>query len=581
MTGRRDDNDRIHRTEKESGMRHRYTRALLGLAAALFVASAQHASAAATCGDLNGSGARDPGDAVRLNLAINVGVNPADCGNSGSLQCGDLNQDTNLNVQDLVFLVQLLSNQETLLAPCTSFGTVQCGGALSGQITANRVIQGPPACTSVTQVDGTTIVNPNIVLTIQPGARVAGKKVSSDTTPSTLVFLRDSKINAPGTAAQPILFTSDQALAVGGPGADLGDWGGVVLLGRAPVNFPGGVGNAEGLPPGQGLFGGNEPNDSSGVIRFARIEFSGIEFSPDNELNVFTMNGLGRGTTIDHVQANAGFDDCHEWFGGTVRTKFLVSSSCRDDLFDWQIGWTGALQFGLAYQNAGIDNTTGRHAIEADNNEFGFNNEPRSNPNICNLTAIGSVRQAAGGGRSGANLRRGTAGKIYNTLFMDFGAGCLDIDNTETLQQACDAGALKATEPRLRVQNVKCFNTGADQSTGSATGGPAFCPTADDLYDAWGAAGLIDPANNTDPGTDPELGGVPAGSPGGITATYPTVVDDRYFPALGDLGASNCGLEPGFFEAAPYIGAFEPGGSTGGGDNWLVTTGGWINFSVD
>jgi hypothetical protein len=136
-----------------------------------------------------------------------------------------------LNVQDLVFLVQLLSNQETLLAPCTSFGTVQRGGTLSGQITSNRVIQGLPGCMSVTEVDGTTIVNPNVVLTVQPGAKVAGKKTSSDTTPSVLIILRDSKINAPGTAAQPILFTSDQALAVGGPG---GDWrsGGLVPVGR-------------------------------------------------------------------------------------------------------------------------------------------------------------------------------------------------------------------------------------------------------------------------------------------------------------------------------------------------------------
>jgi hypothetical protein len=164
---------------------------------------------------------------------------------------------------------------------------------------------------------------------------------------------------------------------------------------------------------------------------------------------------------------------------------------------------------------------------------------------------------------------------------MDWGGGCLDIDNTETLQQACDAGALKASEPRLRVQSVKCFNTGADASTGSATGGPAFCPTADDLWNAWGTAGLIDPAVNTGATTDPELGGVPAGTVGGITATFPSAVDDRYFPALGTLGATSCGLEPGFFDAAPYIGAFEPGGSTGSGDNWLVTTGGWINFSID
>ena len=559
------------------------TRALLGSAVALLIASGPSTVfGAASCGDLNGSGARDAGDAVRLNLAINVGNSAADCANGGSTQCGDLNQDATLDVSDLVFMVQLLAGTETLLSPCTSFGTVQCGGNLPNQINSNRVVQGPPACTSVTYVDGPTFVNAGNVLTVQPGAIVAGRNPSSSTETSVLVVTRDAKINASGLATSPIVFTSEQALVAGGAGGNPDQWGGLVLLGRAPVNFTGGVGNSEGLPLGQGIFGGNEPNDSSGVVRFARIEFSGKTIGADNELNVFTMNGLGRGTTIDHVQANGGDDDCFEWFGGTVRSQFLVSTSCKDDLFDWQIGFTGALQFGLAYQNAAIADSSGRHGIEADNNEFGFDNQPISNPNFCNLTVIGSSRQAgSSGGRSGANIRRGTAGKIYNTLLMDWTAGALDIDNTETLNRACDADSLKdaTQEPRLRVQALKAFNNGADQSTGSATGGPAFCATADALWNAWGTATLVDPALNTGAGTDPELGGVAAGNPGGIEATFPTAVDDRYFPDTGTLGATNCGLEPDFFDPAPYIGAFLPGGSSGGGDNWMAGT--WVNFSLD
>jgi hypothetical protein len=562
-------------------------RALLGMAGALIVAgTTSTAYGAASCGDLNTSGARESGDAVRLNLAINVAPAAADCGASGSLQCGDLNKDGSLNVADLVFMVQLLAGTETLLPPCTAFneGGSQCGGNLPNQINANRVVQGPPGCTTPTFVDGPTFVNAGAVLTIQPGAVIAGKQTSTSGETSVLVVTRDAKINAAGTAGSPIVFTSDQAIVAGGANGNPDDWGGVVLLGRAPVNFLGGSGNSEGLPLGQGIFGGNEPNDSSGVIRFARIEFSGATIGVDNELNVLTMNGLGRGTTIDHVQTNAGDDDCFEWFGGTIRNKFLLATSCRDDNFDWQIGFTGGLQFGLAYQNVAVANAAaggGRHGIEADNNEFGFNLEPRSNPSFCNLTVIGSSRQAGGaiGGRSGGNIRRGSAGKVYNTLFMDWTAGALDIDDVDTLNQACDAVGLKAGEPRLRVQAVKAFNNGADQSTGSAAGGPAFCPTADDLWDKWGLAGLVDPADNTGAATDPQLGGVSAGTAGGITATFPTSVDDRYFPAGGTLAAASCGLEPDFFENAPYIGAFEPGGSSGSGDNWLA--GSWVNFGID
>jgi hypothetical protein len=210
-----------------------------------------------------------------------------------------------------------------------------------------------------------------------------------------------------------VVFTSDPTPGSRAPG----DWGGVVLNGRAPINVPGGVGSSEGLPPGEALFGGNEPNDSSGLIRFTLIEYSGIEFSTDNELNVFTQNAVGRGTVVDHIQANAGFDDCIEWFGGTVNGKFLVSSGCRDDLFDWQLGYTGSVQFGLGIQNATISTGSGRNGFEGDNNSGGQDFLPRSNPNFCNMTVIGSKGQGdTTAGRSGALLRLGTAGVIDRQL---------------------------------------------------------------------------------------------------------------------------------------------------------------------
>jgi hypothetical protein len=288
------------------------------------------------------------------------------------------------------------------------------------------------------------------------------------------------------------------------------------------------------------------------------------------------MNGIGRGTTIDHIQANAGFDDGHEWFGGTVRTTHLVATNIRDDHFDWQIGHTGAHQFGLAYQNAAIADGAGRHGFEGDNNEFGFNNLPRSNPVFCNYTVIGSRQQAVVAGRSGGNIRRGTAGKIGNTILMDWTSGALDIDNDETLARGCTNGTtLNTTEPVLRVQNTLAFNNGTNQVSGSSTA-PTCTPTQ--LWGLWGANTGLTPADPTQAGSDPGLG---------ITATYPTAVDNRYFPTdAGPAdGAPDCRpLQSDFFVTTDYIGAFLPGGTSA--DNWLDTdpgagTGTWISFSVN
>src|SRR5262249_593098 len=156
---------------------------------------------------------------------------------------------------------------------------------------------------------------------------------------------------------------------------------------------------------------------------------SGIIFSPDNELNVFTQNGIGRGTTVEYLQANVGNDDGIEWFGGNVNEKHLVSSGAQDDNFDWQIGFTASIQYGLSIHNATICSSSGQNGFEGDNNEFGYDLLPRSNPNFCNMTMIGCRQNAAGPDcgplgatvtGSGALLRRGTAGKISNAIIMDY-----------------------------------------------------------------------------------------------------------------------------------------------------------------
>src|SRR5262249_23752342 len=134
-------------------------------------------------------------------------------------------------------------------------------------------------------------------------------------------------------------------------GGNPGDWGGLTINGNAPVNCPGGQCLAEGLV---GVpFGGPDPNDSSGIVSYVRIEFAGKLVDPGgNTLRNITLNGVGRGTIYDHVQANVGFDDCQAWYGGTADGKYLVSSGCGDDLFDTQFGTTGRFQYllGVYYE---------------------------------------------------------------------------------------------------------------------------------------------------------------------------------------------------------------------------------------
>jgi hypothetical protein len=518
--------------------------------------------ATAACGDINNSGG-DPDaiDSVGLaQVVLNAGTPVASqCGNSGTLQCGDLVDDNVINSQDLVASLQLAADIETLLTPCTGFGPVlACGTNIQGTITTNQVW--PSGCD--TFIDGTVLVGNNAVVTIQAGATVKGRKASFDASPSALIFTRGTKINAAGTEALPIVMTSDQTAG----SRAKADWAGVTLLGSAPVNFPGGEGGCEGLPPGTCNFGGTEPNDSSGQVRYTRIEFSGAELGTDNELNVFTLNGIGRGTTVEFVQANVGDDDGIEWFGGTVDAKYLVATSALDDTFDWQIGYTGSVQFGLGYQNVAIQETTGHNGIEADNNEFGFTNIPVSNPDFCNVTLIGATRQGGALSGSGANLRRGTAGKVGNAIMMDFTSAGLDLDDAATVNHGCvNSTTLNAVEPILRVQDTILHNNGGapDQVIGTVAGGNC---TPDQLGALWVAnEGLLVTATNPLPG---------------ITASFPTTVDNRYFPVGGGIAdsAPDCAaLRPNVFDAAPYIGAFEPGGGTP--ENWLVTTGGWISFA--
>ncbi|MFZ9886843.1 MAG: hypothetical protein ACO3JL_05000 [Myxococcota bacterium] len=267
------------------------------------------------------------------------------------------------------------------------------------------------------------------VLTIEPGTTLFGET----STNGMLVIRRGSKIIAEGTAEAPIVMTSSKE---DGSRAR-GDWGGLIVNGRAPVN---GCDEApceafgEG---GTGFYGEADADDSSGVLKYVRVEFAGTLISPDNELNGVAFQGVGRGTEVDYLQVHMGADDGVEFFGGTVNVKHVLVTGVADDSIDWTDGWQGKAQFLVVqqYEDAG-DN-----GIEADNNAENNAAAPRSSPMISNVTLIGSPESDLSD--LGILLREGTGANLANFIVTGFNDACLDIDHDETFANALtEAGAL-------------------------------------------------------------------------------------------------------------------------------------------
>ena len=216
-------------------------------------------------------------------------------------------------------------------------------------------------------------------LTIEPGTVIK----SDVTQKGALCIERGGKIMAEGTADKPIVFTSGKE-----PGSrEPGDWGGVVILGKAPTNRTTTAVIEGGLDR---VYGGSDAADNSGVLKYVRIEYAGVAAFPNSEINGLTLAGVGSGTTIEHIQVSYGNDDAYEFFGGTVNAKYLIAFGTADDDFDFDYGYTGKIQFGIALRNpAFVDNGDAGNGIEADNDGSGTNAEPFTRPTLSNFTFIG------------------------------------------------------------------------------------------------------------------------------------------------------------------------------------------------
>jgi hypothetical protein len=266
---------------------------------------------------------------------------------------------------------------------------------------------------------GAVFVGEPARLTIEAGTWIIGETA----TRGTLVVEAGGQIWADGNALQPIVMTSDQPVGF----RNRGDWGGLVINGRAPVNIPGGVGIGEGST---GVYGGTNPNDSSGLLRYVRVEYAGIEFSPDNELNGIAFQGVGNGTIVENIQVLMNKDDGIEMFGGSVDVKRVILTNIGDDSIDWTFGWNGRLQFAVAQQR-GDDTDQG---IEADNNGNNHNLLPRSSPTIYNITLVGDPSQDFGPESTNCmRLRVGTAGRVRNFICTGFKLDGIDARDAAAL----------------------------------------------------------------------------------------------------------------------------------------------------
>jgi len=277
---------------------------------------------------------------------------------------------------------------------------------------------------SVVLLQNKVYVKNGATLTIQPGVTVRGEYA----TQGTLIISRGSKINAQGTQTSPIVFTSE--LAVGNRAE--GDWGGVIILGSAVMNQPGGVANIEGLTAAiDNEFGGSNDMDSSGVFSYARIEFGGIPLQPNKEINGLTMGSVGSKTKIDHVQVSFGGDDGFEWFGGTVNAKYLISFRNIDDDFDTDFGFRGNIQFGLIVRDKDMSDAAGdSNGFESDNEASSpYSRLPITQPVFSNITNIGPKRDGTTtlpiGEKfdRGVYIRRNSGTSLFNSIIVGWEKG--------------------------------------------------------------------------------------------------------------------------------------------------------------
>lgn len=449
-------------------------------------------------------------------------------------------------------------------------GTVIGNGEQEFVFTGNQTLK-----KGIYHLKGWVYVRDGAQLTIEPGTIIKGDKE----TKAALIVERGGKLIAKGTAAEPIVFTSEQAAGSRRPG----DWGGLILCGRAKNN-QGNDMQIEGGP--RSHHGGTNDADNSGVLSYVRVEFAGFPFEKDKEINGITFGSVGSGTQVDHLQVSYSNDDSYEWFGGTVNCKYLVAFNGWDDEFDTDNGFSGKVQFCLSVRDPHIADISQSNGFESDNCADGATVDPFTTATFSNVTFIGPRNRDGfenkssyinGGAVNPANgsalglfqaamqIRRSSHLSCFNSVAVGYPVGLiLDGEKGNTVATA------KANQ--LKLQNIYFAGMGvigsdANKSygdtlitytNGKPVGDPSqlsyshtffMAQTGNQAFDDVASLKLTDGATNR------------------VGVDYLPKADSPLLNKTSLFVDAN--LSSGF-DKVSYIGAF-----SGESDNWLT---GWTNF---
>ena len=386
-------------------------------------------------------------------------------------------------------------------------------------------------------LQGFVFVNDGQTLTIEPGCVIKGKSGQGENA-SALVIARGGKINAEGTADNPIIFTAEADDLNGSVSiTDRGLWGGLIVLGNAKLNSSPGESQIEGIPTSEprGRYGGDNDADNSGILKYVSIRHGGTDIGEGNEINGLTLGGVGSGTVIDYVEVIANKDDGVEFFGGNPQLKHILVAYVGDDSFDYDEGFRGKGQFWCAIQDTNEGDRLGEHDGGTDP-ETGT---PYAIPTIYNATYIG---RGADAGKRVITFRDNAGGHYLNSIFTDQSKG-VDIENLEETQDSYK----QFQDGNLTIENNVFWNVADGTDSGIFKISGSGANEADSLAAVEAFAAYFDDALNV--------------------VANPGISKDNPVPS----NAQTDNLAPyndSWFDAVTYKGAF-------GTENWAA---GWTRY---
>jgi hypothetical protein len=357
----------------------------------------------------------------------------------------------------IILVLGLFSCKKQLGGDVTPIN-VPSSTTLTGNINATTTLTSDKTWT----LKGYVYVTDGAKLIIQPGTTI----ISDIAEKGALIIERGAQIIAEGTSAKPIVFTSGKAVGERTPG----DWGGVVLLGRATTNrateptIEGGIGRP---------YGGTNDLDNSGILKYVRIEYAGIAAMPNSEINALTLGGVGSGTIIENVQTIYANDDAFEFFGGTVNAKNLYAYATADDDYDFDFGYRGSVSYSVSKRDPQfVDNGDAGNGVECDNDGTGSPAQPFTHPKLDNMILVGPFDVASLANHNiGLRWRRATQFTITNSKIVGYQKGGFSMESNETAQSYKDGiskfqnNEVQSFDPLQNFRSTSTVIVAADMKT--------------------------------------------------------------------------------------------------------------------